>query len=252
MISEFPLFIFSTCSGLAAGAYIFGAFFSRKEYRVKWSWLYSLVLLALLGIGLCGTLGHLGHPERFLNALANPQAMITQEAYWSIGFGILLLVDFVFCFKKKEVPYVVQVIGAFAALGLILVTSWAYFSCYAVTVWNQLATLPLFVVGDLAMGGALFGAFVCMHERQNIYKYAMIVLEILLLITLGCEAYVFAQAGQSVVLYVIALVIGPLATLGIMVFSKKQYCDAYFWALFVCTFLSVAFARYCFYAASIL
>ena len=47
-----------------------------------------------------GVLGHLGRPERFLLALSNPSAMIAEEAYWSIAFGVLMLVDFISCVRK--------------------------------------------------------------------------------------------------------------------------------------------------------
>ena len=83
MISEFPLFLFTTLGGLAAGAYVAAAIFPDVDRKPKRPWLFPLVCLALLGVGLLGVLGHLGRPERFLLAMSNPSSMIAEEAYWS-------------------------------------------------------------------------------------------------------------------------------------------------------------------------
>ena len=94
MISEFPLLVFTTLAGLAAGSYTMSAFFPVGQGS-KRPWLFPLVCLVLLAAGLLCLPAHLEHPERMLIALSNPSAMIAQEAYWSIGFGIVLLADVV-------------------------------------------------------------------------------------------------------------------------------------------------------------
>ena len=80
MISEFSLFLFTTLGGLAAGAYVAAAIFPDVDRKPKRPWLFPLVCLALLGVGLLGVLGHLGRPERFLLAMSNPSSMIAEEA----------------------------------------------------------------------------------------------------------------------------------------------------------------------------
>lgn len=253
MISEFPLFVFSTCSGLAAGAYAVSAFFAKDRINAKRPWLLPLVCIVLLGAGLLGTLAHLGHPERFLNAFVNPSAMIAQEAYWSMAFGVLLLIDLVLGFKGRAVPAVVRWLGAMVATGLAAVTGWAYFTCYGVAAWSQLATLPLFVVGDAAMGAALMGALWLGVCKQKSFRATVVVLEVLLAATLIAEALAFEQTGQSFAPFVVALVVAPLATLGLVLFGKKAIpTPARAWLIFGCTFVGVAIARYAFYAASIL
>ncbi|MFR1638738.1 MAG: DmsC/YnfH family molybdoenzyme membrane anchor subunit [Eggerthellaceae bacterium] len=102
MISEFPLFLFTTLGGLAAGAYVAAAIFPDVDRKPKRPWLFPLVCLALLGVGLLGVLGHLGRPERFLLAMSNPSSMIAEEAYWSIAFGALMLVDFVLLLRRRQ------------------------------------------------------------------------------------------------------------------------------------------------------
>ena len=94
MISEFPLFLFTTLAGLAAGAYAVSAVFPVGKDPKK-AWLFPLVCGILLAVGLVGLPLHLGRPERMLIALTQPGAMIAQEAYWSMAFGGILIVDVV-------------------------------------------------------------------------------------------------------------------------------------------------------------
>ena len=88
MISEFPLFLFTTLAGLAAGAYAVSAVFPVGKDPKK-AWLFPLVCGILLAVGLVGLPLHLGRPERMLIALTQPGAMIAQEAYWSMAFGVI-------------------------------------------------------------------------------------------------------------------------------------------------------------------
>ena len=90
-----PLLVFTTFAGLAAGAYAVDALCGNGRAGSGAAaparpWLFPLVCLVLLGLGLCGTLLHLGQPLRFVNGMANPGSMIAQEAYWSIAFGLHL------------------------------------------------------------------------------------------------------------------------------------------------------------------
>ena len=81
LITEFPLFAFTTLGGMAAGAYAAAACFADDGREAKRPWLFPLVCLVLLGVGLLGVFGHLGRPEQFLLAMSNPASMIAEEAY---------------------------------------------------------------------------------------------------------------------------------------------------------------------------
>ena len=122
-----PLLAFTTFAGLAAGAYAIDAVCGNARVgggsaahggaaagsggeaagipanaasdALARPWLFPLVCLVLLGVGLCGTLAHLGQPLRFLNGMSNPGSMIAQEAYWSIAFGAVILVDLVLAWR---------------------------------------------------------------------------------------------------------------------------------------------------------
>lgn len=253
MISEFPLFAFTTLSGLSAGAYAVGALFRGKD-EGKNAWLFPVVCIVLLGLGLCGTLAHLGHPERFLNALANPTSMIAEEAYWSIAFGVLMVIDAVLCKVKGVVPVAVRVLGAIAAVGLMCVTANAYFTMHGNPVWTSPATLALFFVGDIAMGTALVAAFRSELASEKLFAGIAIVVLVLCAASIAAIAARFGAYGFDATPFVAGLVIGPVA--GIVVYAiamagKLAPKVAAPLAL-VLVLVGVVVARYFFYAASIL
>ena len=71
-----PLLVFTTFAGFAAGAYAVDAVCGNGR-EAKTPWLFPLACVVLLGIGLCGTLAHLGQPLRFMNGMANPASGIS-------------------------------------------------------------------------------------------------------------------------------------------------------------------------------
>ena len=254
MISEFPLFAFTTLSGLAAGGYAVGAVFRGQKADSKMAWLFPLVCIVLLGLGLCGTLAHLGHPERFLNALANPASMIAEEAYWSIAFGVLMVIDAVLCKMKGAAPAAVCVLGALAAIGLMCVTANAFFTMHGNPVSTSPATLALFVVGDFAMGAAMVACFRSELVSQKTFAAVVIVILVLCAASIAAIAAQFAGYGFDMVPFIAGLIVGPVA--GIVVYAlgitgKLAPKVAALLGL-VLVLVGVVIARYFFYAASIL
>lgn len=158
-MTEFPLFLFTTLGGIAAGACAVRAVLPLTKER-KQTWLFPLICIALLGIGLIGVLFHLARPAMFLNALANPQAGIAQEAYCSIVFGLLLLADLICDLKRKDgSPRVLQIICGAVGLILTFIMGMSYVGNFGVPAWTTWATVAQFVVGDIAFGTALYLAF---------------------------------------------------------------------------------------------
>lgn len=253
MISEFPLFAFTTLAGLAAGAYVVDAIFDRQPKDAKRPWMFPLVCIVLLGAGLLGVLGHLGRPAMFLNALGNPSSMICQEAYWSIAFGVLAAIDMVLCLVKGVSPRALRVVGAIAAAGLMVVMGNAYFTGYGVAAWAAWPTWPLYLVGDLAMGAALLAVFRNGLAAKPAFGWAAVVLDVLFAATAAVEASAFSGLGQDAALFVAAIVLS-LAGAVVALLGVKSKLDARAASVLACVamVLAVAAARYCFYAASIL
>ncbi|MDO4442719.1 MAG: dimethyl sulfoxide reductase anchor subunit [Slackia sp.] len=264
MISEFPLFCFTTLAGLGAGAYAVNAVFPMAKSS-KRAWLFPFACMILLAIGLLGLPMHLGRPERMLIALTQPSAMIAQEAYWSIALGIVLLVDTLLVKFKGRAPRALSIVGAVFALVLMFVMGNAYFVSLAIPAWASWATFLLFVCGDFAMGAAL--AFLLDNvlsegkgekeadtaSRQTMFSNARIVLAALALVSLAIEAVHFSNVGLSFAPFAASAVIAA-AGIGAIVAARmgKLTGKAAVWAEFVCLFAAVAIARYAFYAACVL
>lgn len=264
MISEFPLFCFTTLAGLAAGAYAVGAVFPVGG-DAKRKWLFPLMCLVLLAVGLIGLPLHLGRPERMLIALSNPMAGIAQEAYLSMAFGIVLLIDVIVSKVKGTSPRALSIVGAVLALVLMFVMGLAYFVSLGVVAWASWTTLPLFVFGDLAMGIALVAAFdrfmlgkgECDLGQALVKKRQFLNVEMVLIglaaLAFIAEAVQFGGVGQGVIPFAVAAIVA-VAGIGVVfaTMKGKMSDNAGAWATFACLFVAVVVARYAFYAACVL
>ncbi|WP_140396501.1 dimethyl sulfoxide reductase anchor subunit [Gordonibacter sp. An230] len=284
MISEFPLFVFTTLAGLSAGAYVANAAFSvsgcggmhgasageaggfggsdgaaeaartgEGGASAVRPWLLPLTCLALLAVGLVFLPLHLGHPERMLIALTQPGAMIAQEAYWSAALGVVLLVDLVLAKAKGPAPCALRIVGAVAALGLMFVMANAYFVSAGIPAWASWQTFPLYFFGNLAMGAALVAVFENGLMGKGGFFVALVALAALALVAFALEAVHFAGVGADMALFVIAAALAAVAI--VLVYLTKQgklVLRAGAWATFACLLAAVACARYCFYAACVL
>ena len=247
MISEFPLFFFTTCGGLSAGLYIASAIFPKEES--KRPWLIPLICFALLGVGLLGVLFHLGRPERFIYGLRNPQAGIAQEGYCAIVLMILYFVHLVLAWRKKPVPRALCIVGAFVALLLTFIMGFAYVNQTGMAAWAMWATVPLFVVGDVAVGLALWALFDSKAYERVPFLATSVVAQVLFLATLVVEAKHFASVGYDAIPFCTAAVVGPvLSVVGAIACRSKNSAGLRI-AVFSLAFIGMVIARYTFYAA---
>ncbi len=248
MISEFPLLVFTTLAGLAAGSYTMSAFFPVGQGS-KRPWLFPLVCLVLLAAGLLCLPAHLEHPERMLIALSNPSAMIAQEAYWSIGFGIVLLADVVLSKAKGASPRALRIVGAVAGLGLACVMANAYFVSSAIVPWASWETFPLFRVGDLAMGAAFCALFERGLYEKTAFAAGTAVLGLLTCCAAVAEAVRFAGLGLGAAPFVVgagAALAG--AVCAALAGKGKLPAKAAGALVFACLLAAVVVSRYAFYA----
>ena len=248
MISEFPLFVFTTFAGIAAGSYVVSLLFPIRRDGTGKPWAFPLLMFALLAIGLIGCLMHLQHPERFLNALCNPAAGITLEAYSSIVLGIVLLVDTLCCALRGSCPKLVRVVGAAAALLLAFVMGYAYSISLGVQAWASPVSVLLFLVGDIAMGAGLCAVLSGENGPSRALSVTVAVASAAFAASSACEAVLFTGVGIGVAPQVAACVLSLFATvLGFA--AKKAKPRTVAACQCVAIVIAVCIARYAFYAA---
>lgn len=244
MISEFPLFVFTLLAGLSAGACVAGVAIKPSE-DAKRPWLFPLVCLILLGVGLFGVLFHLGRPAMFINGLTNPHAGIAQEAYWSIAFGALLLAVLVLSWKKGSAPFVLRFVCAIAAFGLLVTMGVTYYGYESVSAWHVPTTILLFVVSGLAGGAVLAWAMNGGCEQKS--RAAVCLLAAFAALVFAIECVALRGAGAADILLAISAVVCTVtAVLAVVRSSNSQQ---YKWAVFAVAFVAVICARYGFYCA---
>lgn len=251
MISEFLLFVFTTLGGVAAGAYLMGALFPRKDKDMAKAWIFPLCVLVLLGLGLLFVLFHLQQPQRFLNALANPVAGITLEAYFSMAFGLCVLIDLALQFFKKQEVRALQIVGALFGVGLTCVMGYQYLTSMNVPAWCSWETIPFFVILDIAMGAAVYPLFNKAVFENGGFLTASMGIQALGVVTLALEAVHFAAVGLSAIPFIVGAVM-LAASLYFLNKAKSDPASANALAICALVVVGVIVARYAYYAASIL
>lgn len=250
MISEFPLFVFTTLGGIAAGAYVARAIEPLKVGRTA-SWAFPLFALALLAVSGFALLGHLGQPLRVLNAFSNPAAGITQEGIVTVLFGVAVVADFALCLKRGDSPRWLVTVAA--ALGVVLaaVMGLAYASLPGTPAWAGIATVPFFILGDLALGAGcyiLFRRDAFSVKAYSVYFMVISVSAAACACALGAH---FAALGYEIAPFVfcaIAVVVGAV----LAAFAGKNGNKAFAYAAFACVVVGVVVVRYAFYTGSII
>ena len=246
MITEFALFVFTALGGLAAGLYIIAALFPVEGKRNSLA--ITIVPLVCLAIGGIALLGHLGHPERMFNAFANPQAGITQEGFTTMLFGVVLVIDLALTWFKDGAPRALRYVGAIFAALLMLAMSFTYYNYVSMPMWHAIPTFPLFIVGDLAIGGLFIAALDENTAGNKTLTTVNGVLAGLLAVSLVGSAVVFQGCGLSPIPFAVGAIVA--AAVAVYVFTSwSKATGTLRWGLFVVLFVGLIIARYAFYAA---
>lgn len=245
MISEFALFVFTTLGGLGAGLYAASAVFPVSGKRANVA--VPLIALVCLGIGGIALLLHLGHPERMLNAFANPGSGITQEAIVSMVFGLIVVLDLALAFFKGSVPRALRIVGAVAGVVLCCVMGLAYYAYESQAAWHAWSTIPLFLCADLAVGFLLLGAIDEHVAVGKPFMWANVILSVVAAVAFAVTGAQFAGIGLSPQPFIAAVVLAVAAACGSFVADKRVDARMY-WPAFGLMFVAVVVARYAFYA----
>lgn len=244
-MSEFPLFVFTLLGGIAAGAYVFAWAFPEGEDKKHWKLpLFALILLAIGGVAL---LSHLGHPLRMFYAFSNPNAGITREGVTTGLFGVLVLICFIFSYRKGKIaPKAVGIVTALAGLLLLVAMGSAYIQFYGVPAWSGWPTMPLFIVGGLSAGICVLPLFDDEIANKRSFALCAAIMNILFACTSIAVGVHFTSLGLSIVPFIVAAVIAVLAAV-ISFGVKGRKSDPHPVFAFFLAFVAVTVARYAFY-----
>ncbi len=250
MISEFPLMVFTVLTGIAAGAYVGAALFPKKGEDAK-PWLFPLIALILVAVGGLSAMGHLGRPAMVLNVLNNPTSSLTMEGMTSGLLAVVAIVDMALGFSKKQANRAVRIVGAVVGVVCMCVVTMAYATSYGNVAWTAAPTYPLFILGDLATGVALWMAFADMPNKPLASTSA--VLSLLFAAVLVWQAVTFAGLSQPGMGQIVAGAVFALAgAVGAYATASTKLWNTAGKVVFVLLVIALVLSRYGFYMASII
>lgn len=247
MISELPLFAFTTLTGLGAGALLASAVFPERGENRR-AWLFPLVMLALMGVGALASVTHLGRPQYMVYMLANPTSSLVMEGIFAGLTCVALIVDVALAAKSAAVNRVVRIVATVLAVLLMFVQAYAYAGSYGNAAWAAASVWPFFVLGSLGCGFALWALFA--QVGNGFTKVCGVALAVVC-VSFAWEAATFAGAGADAVLVIVGAVLAAAAAACAL---AKGFAGAKLsWAVVAgAAVVALVVARYGFYAASIL
>lgn len=123
---------------------------------------------------------------------------MVKEVLFAAIFFVLALIDMIITFVKKDSPFALRVIGAIAAVLVIVLMGTAYIDVYGNAVWsNAPATVLSFVAGALAMGLGLCAAFGSADIAEKPVMYTLVAVDVVLAVGLTLEIAAFSGAGLN-------------------------------------------------------
>ena len=250
MITEFPLLVFTVLTGIAAGAYVGAALFPRTTETGK-PWAFPLVMLLLVGVGSLAAIGHLGRPALIMNVLNNPGSSLTMEGMSAGVLALVAIVDLALCASQKRSNRAVRIVGALVGIVCMCIVTMAYTSSYGNPAWTAAPTWPLFVLGDLACGCALWMVFA---EMPNKGLAALVtVAAALFAVVLIWQAATFAGLSQpGFGQLVFGAILAIAVAVGAWITMSTQLWNTAGAIVCVLAALALVISRYGFYMASVI
>ena len=160
----------------------------------------------------------------------------------------MLVIDLALTWFKEGAPRALRIVGAIFAALLMCAMGFLYYNYQSMPMWHALPTVPLFVVGDLALGALFIAALDETAGQNKTLVTTTAVLGALLALTVVGTAVVFQGCGLSPVPFAIAALVA--AAVAVYLFTSWEKTGSGMrWALFAALLVAIAVARYAFYAA---
>lgn len=167
-----------------------------------------------------------------------------------MAFGVLVFLDLVLRFFRGKRSRVLVALAALLGALVLCAMAGAYYQMLGEPACRTVAVLPFFAVGGLGTGAALYALFVEGPYEKGAFGWVSIVVDALLALTLVAMASHFAGVGLGPVPMIVGLVIGPVASIAVMLAAGRG-AKAKGWAMvavLVLMTVGLAIARYAFYA----
>lgn len=248
------LLIFTLLGGMAAGAYGFETVLARKREGER-PWLLTLVVVILFVVACLASATHINDFGRafasvFTNGTVNLGAAMVHEVLIAGIFAVLSIIDLCITLAKKETPYGLRAVTAVVGILVILAMGFAYTDSYANPVWCEApATVIAMLGGSVAAGLAMLGLFGSVDYKADSTKKWVYASLGLFALGILLEIWAFWAHGASVVVLVIALIVGPVAGLALFANAGKvKSGKTLSYIMFALMFIAFAICRYAFYA----
>ncbi len=197
MRPQYPLCVSTMCQRLCMGTFsialianwLFGMFLPMN--------VIALITIALLALGMLGTMSHLGKPGRFLNALKNPTSHLTLEMITCIPVGICYLaigLNGLLYAMPSTVLVILEVVGLLASVLFIWVTARAY-RMKARPAWNTVFT-PLNFMLEYVSAGCLGTCFFAVLFGGQIPVAFLVMTAVLLAASLAGQLFYTYYVGR--------------------------------------------------------
>ena len=141
------------------------------------------------------------------------------------------------------------------AVGFMVVTGLAYFDCLGLVAWRGAATLPVFILGDVALGAGLCAVLAKADDwAAGLLAPATVAAQVAWGVAIGAYGLYLVRSGLDATgLLAAAFVLGPVCASGVAAAARcgKLAGKTAAVAVLVLAFASVAVARYAFFAMGV-
>ncbi len=249
------LLIFTLLGGMAAGAYGFETILMRKRQGDK-PWFLTLVVVVLFSIGCLASATHINDFGRafasvFVNGTVNLNAAMVHEVFLAGIFLVLAIIDLAITAAKKTTPFALRAITAVLGVIVIVAMGLAYIDSYANPIWCEApATVIGMLGGSLAAGFTLYALLTSADYDESNNRKCFYIAAAIFALGILMEIGAFVAHGASVLALVIALIVGPIASVAVVLnsskISKKTTLVSIVFALVLIGFI---ICRWAFYAS---
>ena len=266
-MAEWSLVIFTVLSQMAAGAFVTLVLMDRLSGDIKEAagTFAAQGIVAVMGLGLLASLGHLGHPLEAFRASAHFTASWLSREVVLFGLFFLLTVIYTWQWRSGRARRFAGIAGSVTAL-LAVPTSGMVYVVAAIPAWNNAGPLFFFLLTAGTLG-PLYTALLLSRKQYSVNKglfqwvFAVLACSCLsfalylsLLLGAGDVAALTGRNTLAGLSFWLRLLLGWLAPLGVLGYSfirQQWHAPGYVALLFVLVLIGEIVGRGLFYGSAV-